>query len=618
LPEELTVVAAILVAVSLSGAGQQVPPPPPPAIQAPRDAVRRPADPVGTAVIRGRVVAADTGSPIRRAQLSLSPAPPPAGTTTGSGLPPGATLVTTASGSTVIVNNARPKSATSDSQGVFEFRNLPAGSYRLSASPGQYSAGYLSMTFGAKRPNGSGGFDPGTPIDVADGQAFDKATIALPRGAVITGRVTDDNGDPLARVQVFSLMYTPGTSRGQRNGNAQTDDLGQFRIFGLPPADYVVAAEARGNTFIAPNAPPETEEDKIGFITTYFPSSGDETSAQRVRAKIGTETPGVEIRMMSGRLFHVTGMVTDSQGRPLSRGNGMLVKRSAAAGTNTMGFPIDDQGHFQMRNIAPGAYRLTVRQQPPQGPRNPDGSPSEPGEFASMPLTINNDVDDILVTTSPGVTITGTVVFENGPPQSASGQTASPLRVSAQFGDPESMLGSPPPPPAIVAPDLTFTMKGLSGELLLRGGAQQNYLKAVMLGAQDITDTPREFKAGDRVTIVLTTQASTVEGNVTDAIGKPVTDANLIMFSDNQAAWRSSSIYLRRGGTDANGHFRLQGVLPGRYYLIALPRERVSGIVPGADPSVFEALAKEATTVVVGADEQRQVDVKVSAGGGGL
>ena len=57
-------------------------------------------------------------------------------------------------------------------------------------------------------------------------------------------------------------------------------------------------------------------------------------------------------------------------------------------------------------------------------------------------------------------------------------------------------------------------------------------------------------------------------------------------------------------------------VLPGRYFLIALPRDRVSGLTIGSDPSVFEALSKEATTVVIGADEQRQVDVKVSPGGG--
>jgi len=548
--------------------------------------------------------------------------PPPMPSTTGSGLPPttppGAVVTQTASGAMLTIN-MRPKSTTSDGQGMFEFRDLPGGTYRVTASPGQYSAGYLSIAYGAKKPNGSGTFDPGTPIQLAEGETFDKATIALPRGAVITGRVTDDNGEPLARVQVYTIMYPPGSTRGQRTGGGgQTDDLGQFRIFGLAPADYAVAAEARGNTFVSPNAPPETEEDKNGFMTTYFPGTGDEASAQRLRTKAGAETPGVEIRMVSGRLFHVSGMVVDSQGRAVPRGNGTLFKRSSSGMTTPFGFGMDEQGRFQMRNIPPGTYRLTVRQQPPAGAvRNPDGSMSEQGEFATMPLTINGDTEDILVTTSPGATITGTVVFENGPPQAANGQAQLQMRVSAMFADPESNIGSPNPPPAPVMPDLTFTMKGLAGELLLRGSAPQNYLKAVLVGAEEITDTPHEFKSGDRVTLVLTTQASTVEGNVTDAVGKPVTDANLLMFSEDTSAWRSSSIRTRRSGTDSNGHFRLQGVLPGRYYLIALPRERISGIVPGADPSVFEALTKEATSVTVGADEQRQVDVRVATGSGG-
>jgi protocatechuate 3,4-dioxygenase beta subunit len=529
----------------------------------------------------------------------------------GSGI---ATLAQTTNGPAVAIG--RPKSATTDSQGAFELRDLPAGRYRLMASPGQYSAGYLTISFGATKPNAPGSTDTGTPIEVADGQTFDKANIALPRGGVITGRVTDDNGEPLARVQVYTIVYLAGSSRGLRTGgNAQTDDLGQFRMFGLAPGEYVVAAEARGNTFVAPNAAPETEDDKIGFMTTFYPGTGDEAAAQRVRTKAGAETPGVEIRMVSGRLFHISGMVTDSQGHSTGRANGNLFKRSTSGTTTSYGFGTDDQGRFQMRNIQPGDYRLVVRQQQPGPPRNPDGSPADPGEFATMMLTINTDLDDILVTTAPGATITGTVVFENGPPQLPTGTLQ--MRVNATPGDVDGNLGMPLPQPALVSADLTFRMTGLAGEVLLRGGAPQNTLKSVLLaGGEEITDTPHAFKNGESVTIVLTNQASTVEGTVTDATGKPVTDAAVVMFSDDKNAWRSNSVRTRRTSADVNGHFRMQGVLPGRYYLIAMPRDRMNGITLGIDPSAFEALSKEATSVVVGQDEQRQIDIKLSSGGG--
>jgi hypothetical protein len=191
------------------------------------------------------------------------------------------------------------------------------------------------------------------------------------------------------------------------------------------------------------------------------------------------------------------------------------------------------------------------------------------------------------------------------------------LRVSVAFGDPEGSLGQPTPPPAQVSPDMTFTLKGLSGPVLLRAfGLAQTYVKTVQIGAEDISDTPHEFKSGDRVTIVLTTQASTLEGNVTDATGKPVSDATLLLFSDDKSAWRMNALRTRRSGTDTNGHFRMPGLLSGRYYLIALPRDRMNALGAGTDSGVFETLSKEAVTLVMGEQEQRVVDVKVSTGGG--
>lgn len=625
----MRVLTAVFLAVSqvLGGgvSGQPSPPPPPPPSaqgQPPRDIVRRP-QPTGTGVIRGRVVAADTGNPIRRAMVNLSPmAPPmrPLGTP-----PPQGTTMTTR---TVIMNGAPSqvttgvsmnvnlvsRSATTDSQGMFEFAGLPAGSYRLRASAGQYSAAYLAMEYGSKKPSGPGSFDPGTPIQLGDDERFDKAVVALPKGAVITGRVSDDNGDPMARVQVYPMFFPSGAARPQRMGsNAQTDDLGQFRLYGLMPGDYIVVAEAQRNTFSPPNAPPETEEEKIGFMTTYYPGTADEGGAQRVRTRAGGETPGIEIRMAMGRLFRISGMITDSQGRTSNRTSGTLVRRGAAGSMSSFGFSTDEQGRFQMRQIPPGNYRLVVRGRPmgPEAPQN------EPGETASMSLTVASDLEGLTLVTAPGATITGEIVFEQGGPQLQPGQNAPAIRVTAQMGDPESNIGMPGPQPATVTLENTFTMKGMSGEFLLRGNAAGQYLKRVMLGAEDITDTPREFKTGDKVTLVMTSRASTVEGNVTDAAGKPVTDAALIIFSDDKSAWRMNATRTRRTGVDPNGHYRAMGLMPGRYYVIATTRERLNVPSMNVDPSFFEQLTKDATTFVVGEDEQRQVDLKLVTGSGG-
>jgi hypothetical protein len=513
----------------------------------------------------------------------------------------------------VQITSGRPRTITTDAQGTFEFTGLPAGTYRVTANPGQFSGGYLGMTYGAKRPTGGGTVDPGTPIELADGQRFDRATIALPRGGVLAGRVSDENGDPLARVQVYTMFYAPGSVRGQRTGmNAQTDDLGQFRLYGLGPGDYALVAEARGPTFVAPNAPPETEEDRIGFMTTYYPGTPDEGAAQRVRARTGGETPGLEIRMATGRLFRISGVITDSQGRPGGRAGGQLYK-GAVTGGSSYGFSTDEQGRFQMRNIAPGEYRLIVR-----GLRVPngDGQQNDSAEMANMPVTVASDVEGLVVMTGPGATITGQVVFETGPPQLGPGQSSFQLRVSGMPGDPQGSMGMPMPPPAVVNPDLTFTMKNLFGDLLLRSSGPGMYLKSVTAGGQDVTDTPHQFRNGEQVTIVMATRASMLEGTVSDAAGKPSLEAAILVFSEEKQGWRPNATRTRRSGVDPTGKYHIMGLLPGRYFIVAVPRERLNTPPSMQDAAFFEQLAKEATPFVIGEDEQRQVDLKIAAGGG--
>lgn len=618
-------VTLILLAVIALAPDQQPPPPPlpPPSVQPPRDTVRD-RERTGTAVIRGRVVAADTGLPIRQANVMLSEMMPTSPSAASGAVVAGTVEMT---GGTVMSTRGRPgdqrgtpsmpmrpRSTRTDDQGAFEFKALPAGSYRVNAATGQFAAQYLPLSFGARRPM----MDPGTPIDLADGQTFDKATIALPRGGVIVGRVTDDGGEPMARVQVYSLLYPSGTNRGQRTGGGfnQTDDLGQFRLFGLQPGEYAIVAEARMNTFMPPNmAQPDGDEDRSGFLTTYFPATADEGAAQRVRVRSGSETPGVEIRMSRGRLYRMSGLVMDSQGRPLPRVNGMVGRRTGGTAMFNTGFSTDEQGRFQMQNLQPGTYRIVIRQRQQNfGPNGPEG---DPGEMASVPVTLAGaDVENLTIVTAPGVTLSGQVEFEQGPPD----RPLKGVRVSAVPGDPEASMMFGPPPNATVEADMTFKLLGLSGELLIRGGGglpPTHYIKAVLLNGSDISDVPREFKTGDRITLLVSSRPATIEGTVTDAKGTPTTDAGIIIFPDDKSAWRSNSTRVRRGGPDSQGRYRLTPLHPGRYFILAAPRERLTTF-PGTDyPVFYEELSKEATTLVVNEDETRTVDLKVVTGSGG-
>ena len=127
------------------------------------------AAPEGTGRIRGRVLMADGGAPLRRAQVMI-----------------------------ISQEVGIRRMTTTDANGRYEFARLPAGQYNITASKG----GYVTLQVGQRRP-----FEPGTPVRIADGQTLNDVDAALPRGGVIGGRVTDEFGEPLAGAQVQALRY---------------------------------------------------------------------------------------------------------------------------------------------------------------------------------------------------------------------------------------------------------------------------------------------------------------------------------------------------------------------------------------------------------------------------
>ena len=117
------------------------------------------------------------------------------------------------------------------------------------------------------------------------------------------------------------------------------------------------------------------------------------------------------------------------------------------------------------------------------------------------------------------------------------------------------------------------------GEYVLRTGVANQFMKSVTVNGEAVTDVPHEFKVNDRVTITMTTRVATIEGDVTEMRDVPLAEAGIFLFSEDKASWRMSSILTRRGPLDSKGHFRLPGLLPGRYYIAAIPRQRL--MLPG-------------------------------------
>src|SRR5213593_3813256 len=164
----------------------------------------------GTAVIGGRILAADTGRPLRRAQIRL----------------------------TAPELGREPRTTSTDADGRYEFTELPAGRYTVTVS----RSGYLTLQYGQRRP-----LEQGKPLQLADHQTVQDIDFALPKMSLITGRVTDELGDPIAGANVSAMRsaFWDGRRRLVPWGPvARTDAGGEYRIAGLAPGTYVVVAKA--------------------------------------------------------------------------------------------------------------------------------------------------------------------------------------------------------------------------------------------------------------------------------------------------------------------------------------------------------------------------------------
>lgn len=287
------------VAVFLAAVAQQAPP---------RD-VAAPI-PTGTAIVIGTVFTGSTGSiPARKARVMLASV---------DGRVPGTTAAT-------------------DDDGRFEFRNVPAGRYSIAVE----KAGFLRGSYGVTRPN-----RPGMPISVADGSRTEGLTIRLVHGAAMSGTVRDARGRPVPSVIVTALRYNYallGERRLSASREATTDDRGEYRLWGLAPGDYVIAATTtppgglglwQTNDFAlmtatdidralqggqAPMAAPASPTPTASYTPVFFPGTTDLMLATTVTISAGDDREGLDVVVNLTRTSRIDGVVSTQDGRPESQ-----------------------------------------------------------------------------------------------------------------------------------------------------------------------------------------------------------------------------------------------------------------------------------------------------------
>src|SRR5206468_668697 len=117
------------------------------------------------------------------------------------------------------------------------------------------------------------------PLQLGDNQVADKVDFSLPRGGIITGRILDEFGEPQPEVQIAAMRRTYGAG-GRRQLTpagrfATTNDLGEYRIYGLAPGQYFLSATLR--SFSPFNT---SSDDRSGYAPTYYPGTANMAEAQ--------------------------------------------------------------------------------------------------------------------------------------------------------------------------------------------------------------------------------------------------------------------------------------------------------------------------------------------------
>jgi len=521
-----------------------------------------------TAIISGKVMTADTGTPIRGAEVRLSS------------------------------DGHFSRLVTTEGDGRFELRDLPAGEYKLIVS----RTGFITMQYGQRRP-----FEASSSITLAEGGRVE-ATVALIRGGVIYGRVLDQFGEPLAgtRVQALRSRTVQGQRRVQTVGAAdQTDDTGAFRIYGLPPGDYYVLAAA-GLGEQAKRDPP-----------TYFPGTANFAAAQTITLAPGLEA-AADFQVAGIRNARVTGIVVNSSGSPVPAMvnlNSDVVNSGPAmegiAGSLAVHADAGPDGRFTLENVPPGPYTLSAMLTNGLMGPDPVGGPGPPSpremikripESTATPIIVNgDDISDVTLVTRPPAVLNGSFVPDTG----VTRRLPQGLRVTVRSIGLGMMMTMG------IGQD-SFQLLGLTGpvNLTVQGVPPGWTVKAMVLDGRDVIDEPIDLQ-GQNATlrVVMSDRPAAVIGTVLSR-GEPV-DQAVIVFPEDATRWTFPSRYVRTTRADREGQFRVSDLPAGERYLAAAVPYLEDG--EQEDTAFLEKLRSRASSFSLGEGEQRSVVLEATS-----
>jgi hypothetical protein len=435
---------------------------------------------------------------------------------------------------------------TTDASGRFELRALDPGRYNLSVS----RAGYVGYNYGEHKPG-----DPGAVLTLRPGQEVNDLVFRMIPSAVIAGRILDEDGEPMQWIQVSAMQetYAKGKRSLGTSTQVETDDLGQYRLFGLAPGKYFISAVSNawrryGGQNDAEDAQPSSE----AYAKMYYPGTPDVTKAIAIAVKAGEEIPSVEMLMRPVPVVHVRGRVINLITHKNSSSVVLLVPRTTSQewSVGELQASIKPDGSFDVGEVAPGSYTLLA-------------ASFEEGRFLIARTSVdvsNADMEGLSLTIGAIANVNGRIIWEGQPSVEKDELMVTPRPKDLPMG-----FGNY----AHVNPNNSFSLKDLSEgsyTFEVSGQSKDCYIKQAQYSGSDaLTDGFTVLvSAPGSLEITISTHGGRVQGAVVDEDGLPASGVYVALVPD--AEHRQPRLY-KTGTTDQYGHFDLRGIAPGDYRL---------------------------------------------------
>ena len=512
-----------------------------------------------------------------------------------------------------------------DSEGQFFLKNIRPGSYRLMVS----REGYINSEYGQKHPGG-----PPLNLTLTAGQAMTGVRLAMTKGGVISGHITD-KGQPvgIADVVALKISYVDGLPTLTEILSSKTDDLGAYHIFWLAPGRYYVVAmvwDSAAQTFpvyVTPDGPDRGQDyvqrrtvrtvlnraigsgagNNEAHVPIYFPATLDPLLAAAIEIRPGSEVRNIDIDASPLPIRHIRGRITGlPPGLTVRPGTFLFPLGPRLSATDSIFISesqADLSGVFDISRVSGGSYMLFAG--------TDDGK-----MIGRIPVTVQDRDLDVVVPLTDSLTLNGRVTIDRQADTAAPGPQMKDFQIILR-ADSINEGDSVP-----VDADGTFEMEELPpwdyrilvSPLLTPAGQkppnlppalQNSYVKSIRMGEQDVLNGGLHVvdTSPGPIEIVIGTDAGTVEGRVINDRQQGVGSIWVSLIPDSSLRYRVNHKFV---STDANGRFQLQGVPPGDYHMFAI-EDAESG--SWQDPGYMRDYESRGTAVHVNANGKVAIDV---------